>query len=235
VIDWAENVIDTIGLVGVAFLIALESIIPPIPSEMVLLLSGFNVQQGRFPLVPAILLATVGSVVGAWGLYWLGAAIRGERLELYLSKVGRWMGLTRDDVATGFSWFNRHGPKVVFFGRLIPVVRSVVSIPAGAERMSFLSFTTLTAAGSLLWNTLWIVIGRQLGEQWHRAEEWQGVVEKVVIAVLVVAAVWLVVKARRRSRSRAPLVIDLDHDGVDDHAGERAVDPLDDAADEPTA
>jgi membrane protein DedA with SNARE-associated domain len=233
VIDWAENVIDTIGLVGVAFLIALESIIPPIPSEMVLLLSGFNVQQGRFPLVPAILLATVGSVVGAWGLYWLGAAIRGERLELYLSKVGRWMGLTRDDVATGFSWFNRHGPKVVFFGRLIPVVRSVVSIPAGAERMSFLSFTALTAAGSLLWNTVWIMIGRQLGEQWHQAEEWQGVVEKVVIAVLVVAAVWLVVKARRRSRSRAPLVIDLDHDGVDDHA-EDHVALVDDAADEPT-
>jgi membrane protein DedA with SNARE-associated domain len=199
-IDWATSVIDAIGLAGVALLIALESVVPPIPSEAVLLLTGFNVDTHRFSLVPAVLAATVGSVVGAWVLYGLGAWIRGERLERFLSRIGRWLGLTADSVATGFAWWDRHGPRVVFFGRLVPIVRSVVSIPAGAERMPFLTFTGLTAAGSLLWNTVWIVIGRQLGAQWQKAEEWHGVVNNVVIAVLVVGLGWLVLRARRRRR-----------------------------------
>ena len=211
-VDWATGVIDTIGLLGVALLIALESIFPPIPSELVLLLTGFNVQTGRFPMVPAILLATVGSVVGAWVLYGLGAWIRGERLERFLARVGRWIGLTADDVATGFDWFDRHGGKVVFFGRLIPVVRSVVSIPAGCERMPLWRFTVLTAAGSLLWNTVWIAVGDALGAQWQKAEEWHGVVNNVVLVALVLGSAWLVLKARRRQRRRLQLAEATDDD-----------------------
>lgn len=207
-IDWATDVIDKIGLLGVAFLVALESVFPPIPSELVLLLSGFNVDSDRFGLVPAIMAATIGSVVGAWLLYLLGAWIDDDRLERFFSGVGRFVGLTREDVATGFRWFERHGPKVVFFGRLIPVVRSVVSIPAGADRMAPLRFTLLTAAGSLLWNTVWIVVGRQLGHQWHRADEWSGVIEKVVLVAFVIAGIVLIVRARRRrgrlERAEAP-------------------------------
>jgi membrane protein DedA with SNARE-associated domain len=200
VITWATDVIDTIGLAGVALLVALESIFPPIPSELVLLLTGFNVETGRFPLVPAIVLATVGSVVGAWVLYGLGAWIRGERLERFLARVGRWIGLTADDVAKGFAWFDRHGGKVVLYGRLVPVVRSVVSIPAGAERMPFGRFTLLTAAGSLLWNTVWIVVGELLGHQWEKADAWHGVLNNVVMVALVAGSGYLVVKARRRNR-----------------------------------
>lgn len=199
-ITWATDVIDTIGLAGVALLVALESIFPPIPSELVLLLTGFNVESGRFPLVPAIVLATVGSVVGAWVLYGLGAWIRGERLERFLARVGRWIGLTADDVAKGFAWFDRHGGKVVLYGRLVPVVRSVVSIPAGAERMPFGRFTLLTAAGSLLWNTVWIVVGELLGHQWEKADAWHGVLNNVVMVALVAGSGYLVVKARRRNR-----------------------------------
>jgi len=200
VIDWATAVIDAIGLVGVALLVALESVFPPIPSELVLLLTGFNVETDQFALVPAIALATVGSVVGAWILYGLGAWIRGERLARLLTRVGRWIGLTAEDVATGFRWFDRHGGKVVLFGRLVPVVRSVVSIPAGADRMPFWRFTLLTAAGSLLWNALWIVVGQLLGHQWERADEWHGLINNVVVAALVLGAGWLVLKARRRNR-----------------------------------
>jgi membrane protein DedA with SNARE-associated domain len=200
VIEWATQVIDTIGLLGVALLVALESIFPPIPSELVLLLTGFNVETGRFALFPAIVLATVGSVVGAWVLYGLGAWIRGERLERFLARVGRWIGLTADDVATGFEWFDRHGGKIVLYGRLVPVVRSVVSIPAGAERMPFGRFTLLTAAGSLLWNTVWIVVGELLGHQWEKADAWHGVINNVVVVALVLGFGYLVVKARRRNR-----------------------------------
>lgn len=197
-IDWATGVIEQIGLAGVALLVALESVFPPIPSELVLLLTGFNVSEGRFSLVGAIVLATIGSVVGALLLYGFGAWISEERLERFLATIGRVIGLTRGDIDRGFHWFERHGPWVVFFGRLIPLVRSVVSIPAGADRMPLLRFTALTAAGSLLWNTVWIVVGRQLGDQWQKAEQWGERIEMVLVAAMVVGFVYLVVRARRR-------------------------------------
>lgn len=197
-VDWAADVIDAIGLVGVAFLIALESIIPPIPSELVLLLTGFNVHEQRFGLVPAILLATVGSVIGAVALYAVGALISEERLERLLTSIGRFVGLKRTDIDRGFRWFERHGPAVVFFGRLIPVVRSMVSIPAGADRMKMLPFLAYTTAGSLLWNTIWILVGRQLGSNWRDAEKWSELIELVALAGMGVVVVVLVIRARRR-------------------------------------
>lgn len=197
-VDWAADVIDAIGLVGVAFLIALESIIPPIPSELVLLLTGFNVHEQRFDVVPAIALATVGSVVGALALYAIGAWISEERLERFLASIGRFVGLKRADIDRGFAWFERHGPAVVFFGRLIPVVRSMVSIPAGAERMKMGPFLAYTTAGSLVWNTIWILIGRQLGGRWRQAERWSELIELVALAGAAAVLIWVVVRARRR-------------------------------------
>lgn len=199
-VDWATEVIDEIGLIGVALLIALESIVPPIPSELVLLLAGFNVHAERFGLVPAIVTATAGSVAGALVLYAIGAFISEERLERLLTSVGRFVGLRRSDIDRGFDWFARHGAAVVFFGRLIPVVRSMVSIPAGAERMKLAPFIVYTAAGSALWNTLWIVVGRRLGDSWQRAEQWSSAVEIGALVVLGLVAAALVVRARRRNR-----------------------------------
>ena len=196
-IDWATDVIDRIGLVGVALLIALESIVPPIPSELVLLLAGFNVHEGRLDLVPAILFATAGSVLGALALYALGAILSEERMERLLASAGRVVGLKRADIDRGVRWFERHGPAVVFFGRLIPVVRSVVSIPAGAERMPLLPFVAYTTAGSLLWNSVWIVVGRQLGSRWQQAERWSELIEFAVLGAALIALIVLVVRSRR--------------------------------------
>ena len=200
-IDWAAELIDTIGLIGVAVLIALESIVPPIPSELVLLLSGFNVSEGRFGFVAAVIAATIGSLVGALALYGVGALVSEERLERLLTKVGRFVGLRRDDIDRGFRWFERHGRAVVFFGRLIPLVRSVVSLPAGADRMPLRTFVPYTLAGSLLWNTIWIAVGRALGENWRKAERWGEVIELAAIALMVVVLVVLVVRSRRARRS----------------------------------
>jgi membrane protein DedA with SNARE-associated domain len=196
-IDWATEVIDEIGLIGVALLIALESIVPPIPSELVLLLAGVNVHADRFGLLPAVLSATAGSVLGALVLYAIGAFISEERLERLLAGVGRLVGLRRRDVDRGFDWFERHGAAVVFFGRLIPVVRSMVSIPAGAARMKLGPFVLYTTLGSLLWNTLWVVVGAQLGSSWRRAERWSEAIELAVFVVAAIALVVLVVRSRR--------------------------------------
>jgi membrane protein DedA with SNARE-associated domain len=197
VIDWAADFIDSIGLVGVALLVALENVFPPIPSELVLLLTGFNVSESRFGFVGAVVAATVGSVIGAYFLYGIGRLLNEERLERFLATVGKFVGLKRKDVHKGFTWFERHGTAVVLFGRLIPVVRSVVSIPAGAEKMPLLKFTLLTAAGSLVWNIVWVSIGWGLGDQWEKAGKWGDVLQYAVVALIAVGVVVLVVKARK--------------------------------------
>lgn len=199
-INWAADVIDAIGLVGVAVLVALENVFPPIPSELILLLTGFNVSEGRFDFVSAALSATVGSVVGAYFLYAIGRLLDEERLEKLLAGVGRFVGLKKNDVHKGFKWFERHGTAVVLFGRLIPVVRSVVSIPAGAEKMPVLRFTLLTAAGSLVWNLVWVAIGWGLGDQWEKAGTWGDYLQYGVIAAILVGLAVIVVRARRRSQ-----------------------------------
>ena len=196
-IDWAADFIDSIGLVGVALLVALENVFPPIPSELVLLLTGFNVSESRFGFVGAVIAATVGSVVGAYFLYGIGRLLSEERLERFLATVGKVVGLKRKDVHKGFVWFERHGTAVVLFGRLIPVVRSVVSIPAGAEKMPILRFTLLTAAGSLVWNIVWVAIGWGLGDQWEKAGKWGDVLQYGVVALIAIGLVILVIRTRR--------------------------------------
>jgi membrane protein DedA with SNARE-associated domain len=197
VIDWATSVIDSIGLIGVAVLVALENVFPPIPSELILLLTGFNVSEGRFDYVSGVIAATVGSVVGAYFLYGIGRLLDDERMERFLAGIGRFVGLKKSDVHKGFEWFERYGTYVVLFGRLIPVVRSVVSIPAGGDRMPLAKFTLLTAAGSLVWNIVWVAVGWGLGDQWEKAGKWGDYLQYGVVAVVGLGFIALIVRARR--------------------------------------
>lgn len=196
-IQWATDMIDAVGLVGVALLVALESIFPPIPSELILLLSGFNVDVGNFNVVETVVAATVGSLIGAYVLYAIGRLIDERRLEALVAGVGKYLGIKRKDVDTGFRWFARHGTAVIFFGRLVPIVRSVVSIPAGAEKMSLMRFTLWTAFGSAVWNTAWICIGWGLGDRWRDAEAWGNWFQYLVAAVIVVGVIVVAVRSRR--------------------------------------
>jgi len=201
VVEWITDFINSIGLVGVALLVALENVFPPIPSEVILLLAGYNVELNRFGFVGAVLAATVGSIVGAYFLYGVGRLLSEERLEALLAGVGKYVGLKKKDVHKGFAWFERHEDPVVFFGRLIPVVRSVVSIPAGAEKMPLVKFTLLTGIGSLIWNTVWVSIGWGLGSQWGKAEKWGSALQYVVIALVLIGLVALIIRARRTRAS----------------------------------
>lgn len=196
-IDWATDFIDAIGLVGVALLVALENIFPPIPSELVLLLTGFNVSQSRFGYVGAVVFATIGSLVGALVLYAVGRVLNEDRFERLLAWAGKFLGFKRKDIDKGFDWFERHGAAVVFFGRLVPIVRSVVSVPAGADKMPLVRFSLLTAAGSLVWNAIWVAIGWGLGDQWEKAGVWGDRLQYATIAAGAVVLVWLVVRTRR--------------------------------------
>ncbi|EEP71474.1 conserved membrane protein [Micromonospora sp. ATCC 39149] len=195
---WVAGVIEATGAVGVALLVALESIIPPIPSEIVLAMAGYLASQGRFNVVLIVLAATVGSLVGALVLYWLGAAIGEERLKRWLDHIPL---VDRDDLEKADRWFERHGRWAVLIGRLVPVVRSLVSVPAGANRMPLGEFVALTTLGSGVWNALIVGAGFALGSRWEEVDRYSSWFNYAIFAVFGVMIVsWAVKKVRRRAR-----------------------------------
>src|SRR3954463_12801071 len=157
---WLLDLVDTLGPVGVGISILLETIVPPIPSEAVLGLAGVLINQGRMSIVPVILFATLGSVLGALFLYYVGRALGPRRSHAFLDRLP--LGETQD-VDRTFAWFERHGRWAVFRGRMVPIVRSFISVPAGVVRMPLGRFVLLTAAGSLIWNTPPVILGGAAG------------------------------------------------------------------------
>ncbi|WP_418884340.1 DedA family protein [Cellulosimicrobium protaetiae] len=190
VAGWAVGLMETLGPVGAAIAIALENLFPPLPSEIILPLAGFTASQGSFGLVEAILWTTAGSVVGALALYAVGAIVGRERTRWIAERLPL---VKVEDVDRTEQFFLKHGGATVFFGRFIPIFRSLISIPAGVERMPLWKFAGLTTAGSAVWNTIFVYAGYALGEQWHVVEEYAGVLQKIVIAVVAAAVVWFVV------------------------------------------
>ena len=198
---WAVRLMETLGPIGVGFLVFMDNIFPPIPSELVLPLAGFTASQGSMNIIVAIIFATIGSVVGA----------------LVLWAVGKWIGLERiariavrmplvdvSDVHKTVGWFDKHGDKAVFFGRMVPIFRSLISIPAGMRDMAILTFLLLTTAGSAVWNTILIVAGFFLGENWSIVETYAGYFQAlVIVAVIVFVIVWIVLKVRKSRRQKA--------------------------------
>ena len=196
---WVASVIDSLGAFGVAVLVALESIIPPIPSEIVLAMAGYLSSQGRFNVVLIVLAATAGSLVGALVLYWLGAALGEERLKRWLDHIPL---VDRDDLEQADRWFERHGRWAVLIGRVVPVVRSLVSIPAGANRMPLGEFVLLITLGSGVWNTLIVGLGFALGSQWQQVDRYSSWFNYAIFAVFAVMIVSWVAKKIRRRRAR---------------------------------
>jgi membrane protein DedA with SNARE-associated domain len=190
------DVMDALGEVGVAVLVAVENLFPPIPSEVVLPLAGFLASRGRMDLTFVIVAATIGSVVGAVLLYELGARLGRARLR----RVAQRLPLVQaEDLDRAEGWFRRHGRSSVLIGRCIPVVRSLVSVPAGVERMPRLQFVLLTALGSGVWNTVFVLAGYVLGSQFTQVERystWLNIAVYAGIGVLVALGV------RRRLRER---------------------------------
>ncbi|SCF32961.1 DedA family protein [Micromonospora saelicesensis] len=196
---WVATVIEVMGPVGVALLVALESIVPPIPSEIVLALAGFLAHEGKFNVVVVVLAATVGSLVGALVLYWLGAALGEERLKRWLDHIPL---VDSDDLEKADKWFERHGRWAVLIGRVVPVVRSLVSVPAGANRMPLGEFILLTTIGSGVWNGLIVGAGYALGSRWQDVERYSDWFNYAIIAVFVVMVVMWVIRKVRRRRER---------------------------------
>lgn len=227
--QWATNVIERLGYLGVALLVALENVFPPIPSEVVLGLAGFTASEGDAWLIGMIIAATIGSVVGAWALYGFAAAVGPLRVRAIVIRYGTWFGFGESDLDRAEAWFDRRSRWAVLVCRCIPLVRSLISIPAGFRRMPLGTFTVFTLIGSAIWNTVLIVAGYMLADQWKRMldviEPFQTVV-LVVLALLVVAIVVrkivLVMRERAAGEAQHPGLMDETLDEVAEELEARA-------------
>lgn len=192
--DWVRSVMEALGYPGIGLLIILETVFPPIPSEIILPLAGFLASQGDFHVLLLILAATSASVLGALLLYAAGRIFSLSRLQYLFDRYGRYALLGTDDLDRAVEWFHRYGHWAVLIGRCVPIIRSLVSIPAGLAEMPIPRFILLTAAGSAVWNTGLIGAGWLLGSQWEDAAEYTDIFEYIVIVAVLIAVAWFVVK-----------------------------------------
>jgi membrane protein DedA with SNARE-associated domain len=198
IVGWAIRIMETLGAPGAGLAVALENLFPPIPSELILPLAGFTASRGDMSLVGAIVWTTLGSVAGALVLYAVGALLGRDRTRAIAARLPL---VKLSDIDRTEAWFARHGAKAVFFGRMVPLFRSFISIPAGIERMPMTTFLAFTALGSLIWNLIFVLAGYQLGENWRRVQDIVGVYQMVVVAaVLLAVAAFVAVRLRRVRR-----------------------------------
>ena len=200
---WAADLLLSVGDIGIGLLVLVEVVVPPIPSEAILPFAGYLTESGSLSLVGLIVYSTIGAWLGGLVYYGVGRALGMERAVRLVAATRL---ITRDDLDRGVTWFERHGRPSVFFGRMIPGVRSVISIPAGAARMNLVTFSVLTMLGSGLWNGMLIGVGAALGSEHERLEKYLGYVDLVVYAALALAVgvlVWRRVREARGARSTA--------------------------------
>lgn len=194
---WAVDLMETMGGPGAGLAIFVENLFPPIPSEVILPMAGFAARLGELSVLSAIVWTTAGSVLGAWMLYALGAWLGHDRIRHIVSRMPLMDG---GDVDKTRDWFAQHGNKAVFFGRMLPLFRSFISIPAGIERMNFAVFTALTLLGSLIWNSVFVLAGYLLGANWHRIEPYASALQYLVLTAVIIGVGWFI-RARLTRRS----------------------------------
>ncbi|WHX98649.1 DedA family protein [Neobacillus sp. DY30] len=196
---WIKEFIEQYGYWGVFLLIALENIFPPIPSEVILTFGGYMTAETNLNIGGVIAASTIGSVFGAVILYRLGAVLNVNKLEVVIERYGRFLRLTKEDLYRADAWFDKYGIWTVFFCRFIPLIRSLISIPAGMARMNFWMFIIFTTLGTILWNTMLINLGARVGENWEvigeRMDQYSNYLYLVFAILLIIIIGW---KRKRR-------------------------------------
>lgn len=191
--DWVVSTIQSWGYLGVFMLMVAEHLFPPIPSEVIMPLAGFLAAQGTLSLGLTILIGTIGSTLGTTAWYFIGMWIGETRLKNFAARHGRLMALSPSDIDNARGWFEHHGAAAVFFGRMIPTIRTLISVPAGLARMPFGKFLAFTAVGSAIWTGLLTFAGLLLHENYTRVEAYVDPVSKLVVVAVVVAYLYRVI------------------------------------------
>lgn len=194
--DWIISLIESGGYWGIAFLMALENIFPPIPSELIMGIGGISVARGTMELVPLLIYGTIGATVGNYVLFLAAYKLGYKRLRPFVDRHGRWLTLEWEDLQRAAHFFHKHGQWVVFLFRFLPIFRTVVSIPAGLARMSHWRFLVFTFCGAAIWNFALIKAGEWLGRAFSELEQWLGYATIAVVVVSVAGYLWRVVQWR---------------------------------------
>ncbi|MBB5236218.1 DedA family protein [Deinococcus budaensis] len=201
--EWVQNLMDSMGYLGILLLMILENLFPPIPSELIMPSAGFAAARGDMSLPIVILMGVLGSVIGTLPLYYIGRAFGEERLVKWADRHGKWLTLSGKDIRKADDWFDKHGTKAVLFGRMVPGIRSLLSLPAGMSEMPMPKFLIYSAIGSGLWASALAGAGYLLGENYDRVERYISPVSKIVLGVVVVAAVVWFLRRKRAQTARS--------------------------------
>lgn len=194
--DWITSFIEGGGALAIAALMLLENVFPPIPSELIMPLAGFNAARGGTSLLLVIISGAAGSLAGAWLWYLLGCAYGTDRLHRLIARHGRWLTMTPAELDRAQRWFDRHGRSVVFFGRLVPTVRTLISIPAGLAQMFMPRFILFSAMGSILWCSILALAGYWLESRYEQVSAWLNPVSTIIVVALIAGYAWRVIRWR---------------------------------------
>ena len=200
--EWLVQVMDALGYAGIALLMFLENLVPPIPSEIVMPAAGFAARNGELSLWGCILAGTAGSIIGGVFWYFVAKAVGCERLKRWFDRYGRWVGLRADDVDTAVKWFERWGVWAVLVGRLVPGVRTLISVPAGFSQMPFTTFLLFSLIGTGIWTTVLTTIGWVLRDRYELVDQYLGPVAIVVLVGLGSWFAWAMWKRHRGMREQ---------------------------------
>ena len=199
--SWIEAVMEATGVFGIALLMLLENLFPPIPSELIMPLAGYHAAQGEASILLVIIAGTIGSLAGAFFWYAIGRWVGEERLKRLADRHGRWLTMSRDDIGKADDWFEAYGHLAVLFGRLVPTVRTLISIPAGLSEMPWRRFLFYSGIGTAMWTTLLALLGYALGSRYEQVNEWLDPLSLAVVAVIAAIYIWRVVTFGRKPSS----------------------------------
>jgi membrane protein DedA with SNARE-associated domain len=203
--EWVTQIMTSLGYWGIGLLMFLENLFPPIPSELIMPLAGFTIAQGKMTFVPALAAGVIGTMLGALPWFYLGRYLGEDRLKNWLNRYGKWLGISGEEIDKTQRWFYRHGTKAVFFGRFVPGIRTLISLPAGFSDMRFPQFLIYSTLGTLGWTFLLTYAGFLLGNNYTLVEEYVGPLAKIALGiVLLVFAAWLIQHQRKRRPNRNP-------------------------------
>ncbi|MBD2740790.1 DedA family protein [Coleofasciculus sp. FACHB-1120] len=202
--EWITNTMNSLGHLGIGLLMFLENLFPPIPSELIMPLAGYVSTQpnSKIQFFGAIAAGVIGTMLGALPWYYVGKLVGEENLKRLANKYGRWIGLSSKDIDKADNWFDKHGDKAVFFCRLVPGVRTLISLPAGISGMPLLPFLLYSTLGTTLWVSLLTYAGYALGENYELVEKYLGPVSKIVFVVLIVAFVLWLLRKRQKNKGK---------------------------------
>ncbi|MBD2017279.1 DedA family protein [Microcoleus sp. FACHB-53] len=201
--EWIINIMTSLSYWGIGLLMFAENLFPPIPSELIMPLAGFTVSQGKMSFVPAVLAGVIGTIIGALPWYYAGKLVGEERLKALADKYGKWITVSSQEIDKVTRWFDRYGNKAVLLGRLVPGIRTLISLPAGLSNMPLVPFLIYSTLGTTIWVMLLTFLGFILGDNYELVDEYLAPVSKIVLVFLIVAFIaWVVIKQKKAKQKK---------------------------------